>query len=176
MKIKESIELDIKEISKVHKLAFGEKEGTEILELIENLFKDETAKPIFSFIATDNEKTIGHVLFTNIKIIGKENSHASILAPLAVLPKFQKKGVGTKLIETGFKELKKQGTDFVFTYGDPKFYSKFGFKSASKLNIIPPQKIPSKNKDAWMIKKLNNTKLENVKVKCANSLKYKKYW
>lgn len=99
-----------------------------------------------------------------------------ILAPLAVAPEFQKKGIGTKLIKYGFKELEKEGYNFIFTYGDPRYYSRFGFESASRLNIKPPQKIPKKFKDAWMIKKLNKKEIFDVEVKCSKSLKEKKYW
>lgn len=173
MIIKESNNLS--EIMLIHKITFGKKEGTEISELVENLFEDKTAKPILSLVAFEKEKIIGNIIFTKSIIKGK-NYASAILAPLAILPEFQKQGFGTKLIQTGFEILKKEGYDFIFTYGDPKYYSRFGFESASKLNIIPPQKIPEKFKDAWMIKILNNTKIKDVEVDCSNSLKDKKYW
>jgi putative acetyltransferase len=176
IKIENNISNNFEDISTVHKLAFGEKEGKEIIKLLNNLSRDKTAQPLFSIVAFNYKKLIGHVLFTNAKIKDNKKIRIAILAPLAVLPDFQKTGTGTKLIKNGFKILKKEGYDFIFTYGDPDYYSKFGFESASKLNIKPPQKIPKKYKDAWMIKQLNKKEIKNIEVDCAESLKEKKYW
>jgi len=59
---------------------------------------------------------------------------------LVVVPKFCKKGLGTKLIQQCHKEAKKLGVKRVFalTY-IPKFFKKFGFKETSREEL--PHKI-----------------------------------
>ncbi len=70
MKIRRSIEKDKPEIKYIHTEAFGEKEGPVIAKLVKDLFDDETALPILSLVAVDNEKIIGHILFTNLTLTG----------------------------------------------------------------------------------------------------------
>jgi len=51
----------------------------------------------------------------------------AVLAPLAVRPEFQAKGVGSVLVRHGLKRLKSDGYDLVVVLGDPDYYSRFGF-------------------------------------------------
>lgn len=91
MKIRKSTELDRKDILDIHKKAFGNEKGAEIAKLVDDLFDDVTAKPILSLVAVENDKVLGHVLFT--KVLATQNIpliSAQILAPLAVLPDTQK--------------------------------------------------------------------------------------
>ena len=88
--------------------AFGEQQGGEIAALVHELFDDTTAAPILSLVAVENERIIGHVLFTKATLRQTpENISARILAPLAVVPDAQKKGIGGMLIEEGLDQLKK---------------------------------------------------------------------
>ena len=58
-----------------------------------------------------------------------ETLQGYILAPLAVLPEYQNKRVGSKLIEAGQQRLLKQGVQLLFVYGDPHYYGRFGFST-----------------------------------------------
>ena len=82
------------EIEKIHKAAFGKTEGAEkargIANLVHDLFDDKTAMPIHSLVAVENEKLIGHILFTKVTITDcPVEVEAQISAPLAVLPDCQ---------------------------------------------------------------------------------------
>jgi len=57
------------------------------------------------------------------------------LAPVAVLPDFQKQGIGSALVRTGLEELKNMDCPFVFVLGHPEYYPRFGFVAASRLGI-----------------------------------------
>lgn len=101
-----------------------------------------------------------------------------ILAPLAVIPDFQKLGIGGKLIETGLEILSKSGTDLVFVLGYPEYYTRFGFKPATCLGFEAPYPIPAKHADAWMVQSLSQDVIGSVsgKVVCANTLNKPEYW
>jgi predicted N-acetyltransferase YhbS len=81
-------------------------------------------------------------LFSKIKIIGVKEYESLALAPMAVLPKYQKQGIGAKLIKEGLKKAKKIGFDSVFVLGHKDYYPRFGFEKASRWNIKCPFKVP----------------------------------
>ncbi|MBN2127791.1 MAG: N-acetyltransferase [Candidatus Diapherotrites archaeon] len=173
--IRESIESDLEQIFFIEYSAF-KKEGKEIAKLVKNLLSDSTAKPALSLIAFEKNLAVGHILFTKAYIMPKKNISAMILAPLAVIPKAQKKGIGSKLIKTGLKKLSKSGIELVFVLGHPTYYSRYGFKPAEQFSLKAPYPIAQKNKDAWMVKKLKEINEISGKVICAKSLKKPKYW
>ncbi len=172
MKIKETSPGELEDVLRIHKLAFTQDDEAELVDL---LLKDDSAQPLLSLIALVDGKPAGHVLFTNVKIIGAENVRASILAPLAVSPDYQNKGVGGALIKEGLNRLKKSGTELVFVLGHPGYYPRFGFTPAGTQGYETPHPIPLKDADAWMVKKLTPTKSKG-KIKCAKTLDKPEYW
>ena len=64
--------------------------------LVERLHHSETYVPALSLVAETTEKQIvGYILLTEVKIDSDTQSVTSLsVAPLAVLPEFQRKGIG----------------------------------------------------------------------------------
>lgn len=158
----------------MHEEAFGESEGSVIVQLVHNMLRDETARPLISLVIDEKEKIIGHVIFSSITIEGHENITASILAPLAISKKNQKKGYGTKLIKSGLDILSRRGVEIVLVYGDPKYYNRIGFNSAH--HIEAPNKL--QYPEAWMALELKDGALSKVAgiARCAISLSAPEYW
>lgn len=154
----------------------GEKE---ILTLVSDMFSDETAEPLFSILATDKNRYVGCVLFSNVKV-SDANISASILCPLGVIPDYQNQGVGKEIVEYGLKKIGKAGVQIVFVLGYPDYYAKFGFKTAMDLGFYAPYNISIQNREAWMVKILDDNLIidnnKEKKVKCANSLSKPEYW
>lgn len=123
-------------------------------ELVSKLRESNNFIPELSLVATINGKIVGYILFTKIKI-GKYEELA--LAPLAVQPKYQKQGVGTKLIQEGHKIAKRLGYHYSIVLGSEKYYQKFGYLPASIYGIKPPFKVPSEN---FMAINLTNTDIK----------------
>ncbi len=86
---------------------------------------------ILSLVAVVDEKVIGHIAYSPMVFDDPDSSVKAVaLAPMAVHPDMQNKGIGSKLIRESLKELKTQDLDLVFLIGHPEYYPRFGFKPA----------------------------------------------
>jgi putative acetyltransferase len=133
---------DFNAVFEVNKLAFGQSNET---DLVDRLRQSKAFVPELSLVAAFNGKIIGHLLFTKIKIIstGKRETESLALAPMAVRPEFQHKGIGRKLITKGLEKAKELGYKSVIVLGHEHYYPKFGFVPADQWNIRPPYDVPA---------------------------------
>tara|TARA_R110002126_G_scaffold39822_3_gene117689 strand:+ start:140 stop:814 length:675 start_codon:yes stop_codon:yes gene_type:complete len=101
-----------------------------------------------SSLVVENEgKVIAHILFSRVTITTKSGTVDAVsLAPMAVLPKHQRKGIGTRLLWAGLDACRKRGHRIVLVLGHPDFYREFGFsaKLAQRLES------PFGGGEAWM--------------------------
>ena len=179
MIIRKTTESDRNEILNIHKQAFGNEKGPVIAKLVDDLLDDETAKPILSLVALDNDKIIGHILYTKATITQTDTPvSAQILAPLAILPAAQNDGVGQKLINEGLNQLQKTGTELVFVLGHPSYYPRCRFAPAGAQGFEAPYPIPEEHSAAWMVQELNGDVLGRIngKVKCSKVLNEPQHW
>lgn len=170
---------DLAAICEVHREAFGQAQGEEIVDLVRGLLRDETATPVLSLVAEIDGRVVGHVLFTAARVQGSEQSVvARIMAPLAVLPAHQSAGVGGALIHQGLEELAASGVELVFVLGHPSYYPEFGFSPARVLGLEAPHPIPAEHQDAWMVQELTSGALGRVrgKIQCAEVLDQPQHW
>lgn len=176
MIIRQTNDQDLDAIVAVHESAFGQND--EAL-LTANLLADPSAVPRLSLLAVLDEKASGHILFTGAMIAGIEESiSASILAPLAVAPEVQGRGIGGDLIREGLRILGEKKTDLVFVLGHPGYYPRFGFQPAGVCNLNAPYPIPPQHADAWMVQELRKGAIATVqgRVMCADTLNKPEYW
>ncbi|MCW5213099.1 N-acetyltransferase [Desulfobulbus sp. TB] len=179
MKIRKSTESERKEILNIHNRAFGQEKGPEIAKLVDDLLDDETAMPQLSLVAVENDKLVGHVLFTKVVVTGSDQSlSAQILAPLAILPDMQKKGIGEQLINEGLRVLQEAGTELVFVLGHPTYYPRCGFIPAGEQGFDAPYPIPEEHAEAWMVQELRNGVLKQYsgRVQCSEVLNEPQHW
>ncbi len=179
MEIRKSTESDRKEILNIHHQSFGKEEGPVIAKLVDDLLNDETAMPILSLVAAKNNKLIGHILYTKAVVTQTERLiSAQILAPLAILPEEQKKGIGEELINEGLRLLKESGTELVFVLGHPTYYPRCGFIPAGEQGFEAPYPIPEEHAGAWMIQELNGDALakNSGKIQCSKVLNEPQHW
>lgn len=134
---------DFKEVFELNHIAFGQENEA---KLVDALRKNQTAFiPELSIVATDNNKIVGHILFTKINIKDDTgNLKESLgLAPMAVRPELQKSGIGGQLIKKGFEVAKELGFKSVIVLGHEHYYPRFGFQPADKWKIKAPFEVPS---------------------------------
>ena len=156
LEIREENKKDFDEVYNVIKTAFKTAEHSDGNEqdLVVDLRKSDNFIPELSLVAIQDNKIVGYILFTQIEI--GENKEIA-LAPLAVLPEYQKQGIGGKLINKGHDIAKKMGYHYSVVLGSDKYYTKFGYIQATNYEITAPFEVPSKN---FMAIKLNNTSKE----------------
>lgn len=177
MHIREASASDLNDVLFIEREAFGH--GKEA-GLVKELLNDPTAKPVLSLLAFENDRPVGHILFTRIRLSGaKEETSMSILAPLAVLPDSQNQGIGGRLIDEGLRLLADSGVELVFVLGHPKYYPRHGFtQPAGALGFEAPYPIPDEHADAWMVRELRPNVIGRVsgKVECADMLQKPEHW
>ena len=148
LNIRETTSADIKDILYVIREAFQRDSEANITR---DMLSDPSAEPRVSLLAYSENQPVGYILFTHGYIERNPRIEVSFIAPLAVIPNFQKQGIGSALIKEGIKRLSKIGVDLVFVIGHTKYYSRFGFIPASKLGFQPTFPLPAEVTDAWMV-------------------------
>ena len=151
MEIRKEEPKDYTEIYEVVKRAFNSAEHADGNEqdLVNALRTGDSYIPQLSLVAEENGKIVGHIMFTGAKV-GREAVLA--LAPLSVLPEYQKKGIGTALIEEGHRIARQLGYRYSLVLGSEKYYPRFGYMPATLSGIIPPFDVPDENFMAFNIK------------------------
>lgn len=179
VKIRDAMQTDLPSISDLALSSFGNSEGPEIVQLIADLLADATAQPVLSLVATVDDRIVGHILFSKVRLRppGQAVSGA-LLAPLAVHPDFQSQGIGGQLVAAGLQHLSAAGVDLVFVLGHPGYYPRFGFSAAGIKGFETPYPIPEKNAAAWMVRELHPGIIGSKRgqVICADTLADPKYW
>ena len=93
------------------------------------------ARPTIGLVADHEGDQIGHILFSRVSLQGHPELRLVGLAPMAVVPEHQRKGVGSALVEAGLAQCREQGYNAVVVLGHPEFYPRFGFLPASRFGI-----------------------------------------
>lgn len=175
--IRETTSDDFNDIMKVEKLAFGyDKEA----KLVAELLTDPTAEPVVSLLAFDKTKPVGHILFTRAYFDGRKDSPMMhILAPLAVIPEYQRQGIGEMLIRTGVQKLREKESNLVFVLGHKEYYPRHGFQPhAARLGYFAPYPIPEEYGDCWMVQTVSRKGFDigKGKIICCDILNKPEHW
>jgi putative acetyltransferase len=116
---------DVPAVREVNRLAFGREDEA---RLVDDLRSGTYAR--ISLVASREDKIIGHAMFSAFSIETEYGSvEALALAPVAVVPKAQRQGIGSALIWEGLQRCGDLGHSIVIVLGEPDYYSRFGFSS-----------------------------------------------
>jgi putative acetyltransferase len=139
IRVEDSESLDERSmIRAVNEAAFR---GSEEADLVDKLRRDEDA--LVSLVAELNARVIGHIMFSRMWINTPAGRVSAVaLAPVAVLPEYQRKGIGGLLVQHGLELLRSRGEKIVIVIGHPDYYPRFGF-STDKAKMLegpfPPE-------------------------------------
>ena len=121
--IREAIEADRAAIGALVERAFGQAAEA---ELVAALVRDGDA--VLELVAEEDGQLAGHVLFSRLDVDRDGDHFAAVaLAPVAVEPASQKRGIGSALIEEGHRLLNARGERLSVVLGDPAYYGRFGY-------------------------------------------------
>lgn len=81
---------------------------------------------VLSLVAAQGDKIVGYAGFSRLRIEDR-SQRAVALAPVAVMRCFRRRGVASRLIRVGIRQLEEAGEELVFVLGDPPYYQRFGF-------------------------------------------------
>jgi len=150
--IRPEIPEDEAAIIHVNEEAFGQKEEG---ELVEKLRKRGVLTT--SLVAIQDGEIVGHIAFSPVAVESEGSSFEAIaLAPMAVLPMYQRKGIGSQMVRIGIEECRRLGHEIVVVLGHPDYYPRFGFVLAKPKGIDCAFEVPE---EAWMILELRQDAL-----------------
>jgi len=121
-------------IGAIHDAAFG---GSYESALVDQLRADGHA--LLALVADDDSRLVGHIMFSRMGIETATGSiRAVALAPIAVLPEYQRKGIGSRLVESRLALLRNRGERIVIVVGHPVYYPRFGFSNEKAAALESP--------------------------------------
>ena len=88
--------------------------------------------PDLSFVAAHGAEIVGSIFYSRSRV---ETTPTVTFGPLSVLPVYQRRGVGTALVEHTIALCREKGLRAVLIYGDPAYYARFGFRAAREFHI-----------------------------------------
>jgi putative acetyltransferase len=92
-----------------------------------------------SFVAELGGQLIGHVQLSKSWLDApKRLVEVLVLSPLGVVPEFQRRGIGGRLVNHALREAARMGAPMVFLEGSPHYYQRFGFETASRRGFTAP--------------------------------------
>jgi putative acetyltransferase len=144
---------DIEVIHRVNVAAFGRESEADLVDQLRGVAST------FSFVAVEVEQIVGHIFFSPVAIIGAYADDLLVLglAPVAVLPDYQRQGIGSLLIQHGLKECAQLGFKAVVVLGSPEYYPRFGFVPAKKKGLGCEYPVPD---EVFMVLELESGVLE----------------
>lgn len=160
--------------TKVFSASEGETEGRNIGDLVSDLITTTETHDLVGFVAISGSSIVGSIFFSRLVLPSKKVAY--ILSPVAIATKVQGKGIGQQLINYGISHLKSLSVDLAFTYGDPNFYSKVGFKPISESIVKAPLKLTYP--EGWLAQSLDGSSIKAMQgtTHCVEALDDQKYW
>ena len=113
-------------------------------DLVERLRHSSSFIPELSLVAeTGQGEVVGHILLTRIHIINGTQMFPSLaVAPLSVLPSWQRQGIGSTLIREAHQIAETLGYSSAVLLGHPGYYPRFGYQPACRFGIRFPFEAP----------------------------------
>jgi predicted N-acetyltransferase YhbS len=128
--------------------------------LVEKIRNNPAFIPELSLVAEMNGLLAGHILFTPLEIVHEDKTYQSLaLAPVSVLPDYQNKGIGSRLIAEGHRIAVNLGYTSCFVLGHPGYYPRFGYIPTIRWGIPAPHDAPP---EAFMAVELVSDALKGV--------------
>lgn len=154
--IRPEIKKDAPAVYWINQQAFGRKDEAKLVQAL------QANCDTLSLVAkTEDGQAIGHILFSpaTIQYEGRTLLHGMALAPLAVLPAYQKQGIGGQLVRAGITAVRQTPATFIMLLGHADYYPRFGFVPSIQYGIQCEFNVPP---EAFMLLPLQDGVLDGV--------------
>jgi putative acetyltransferase len=122
---------DIRQVREIVWTAFPTDAESKLVDALR-----ENGKAVISLVAVeDGDQALGHILFSPVSSTPPGEAKGIGLAPVAVHPDVQSRGIDSGLIQEGLRLGKELMYDYCVVLGDPKYYGRFGFEKASQFGL-----------------------------------------
>jgi putative acetyltransferase len=129
---------DVAAVRHINEQAFGRAAEADLVGALR-----AHGKALLSLVAVEGDQVIGHILFSPVTIESDGKIFSALgLAPMAVLPEHQRRGIGSLLVKRGLDECRQVGHECVVVLGHPEYYPRFGFLPASQYGIRSEYDVP----------------------------------
>jgi putative acetyltransferase len=126
-------------IREVHRRAFDQEEEARLVDALRL-----GGHVRVSLVAEEEGRVVGHILFSELPITMPLGTvEALALAPLAVVPDRQRRGIGSMLVREGLRACAEAGRRIVVVLGHREFYPRFGFSAELARRLMSPYSGPS---------------------------------
>ena len=154
--IRSELPEDVAAIRNVNDRAFGRPNEGAVVEQLRG-----ASDRVLSLVAVVEGAVVGHILFSPVRLEAADGAEwfGMGLAPLAVLPEWQSRGMGSDLIGAGLTSLRQTRCPFVVVLGHPGYYPRFGFQPASRHGIRCKWDVPD---ETFMILVLDEERMRGA--------------
>lgn len=111
-----------------------------------------------SLVAEHREAIVGHILFSPVTLEDQTDLKLFGLAPMAVNPSLQNRGVGSLLVEEGIARCRREQGDAIVVLGHPNYYPRFGFRPSVQFGLRSDYDVPD---DVFMLLELRQGVFSN---------------
>jgi putative acetyltransferase len=141
MLIRAETAADRQAVRVVNESAFGRPGEADLVDALR-----ESANQRVSLVAEEGGRVVGHIFYSPVAVESGEGAWAALgLGPMAVLPEYQGRGVGSELVREGLSECRRLGHEVVFVLGHARYYPRFGFAPAAAKGIACEFPSPDEN-------------------------------
>jgi len=135
---------DVDAVREVYRQAFNQEQEGRIVDALR-----ERGVTLLSLVAVTDGVVVGHIMFSPLTV---GSLVGAALGPMAVIPAYQRRGIGSQLVERGLARLRDRGCPFIVVIGHPEFYLRFGFQPAASHGLTCEWEVPA---EAFMVNILN---------------------
>ena len=136
--IRREQETDFPQVYELNIAAFESDEEARLVDRLRGV------EGYLSYVADSEGSILGHISFSPVTLDDTSRPFAG-LAPMSVLPAFQRQGIGSSLVEAGLEGCRAERLTAVFVLGHAEYYPKFGFRVAEQFGFRCEYPVPSEN-------------------------------
>ena len=134
LQVRPEAQADLGAIHAVNREAFGSAAEAELVDALR-----ANGDAALSLVAENSSGVVGHILFSHLPIQAPARDVAAVaLAPMSVLPQWQRRGIGSALVRSGLDRCREAGCEAVVVLGHPAYYPRFGFSARLAESLQAP--------------------------------------